>query len=132
SPLAETAAGSAAFLAIRGLTPADAPGSPDRAYRIERGALSPSGILVVYLRFRIRSLKSALAASSSSALRNRSTIESASTLAATSIPLGPIGEPIAATFCQLCPGLSAAKQAVESPPVATCQLMSPTSVEPRS
>jgi hypothetical protein len=41
-----------------------------------------------------------------------------------------MGEPIAATFCQLCPGLPAAKQAVLIPLVGTNQLMSPTSVEP--
>ena len=43
-----------------------------------------------------------------------------------------MGEPAAATFCQLWPGLPAAKQAVDTPLVGTCQLISPTSVEPAS
>ena len=54
----------------------------------------------------------------------------ASTFAANRIPFSPIVEPIEATFCQLCPGLSAGKQVVRNPPVGTRQLMSPTSVEP--
>src|SRR5207302_6674507 len=56
-----------------------------------------------------------LASSSACGSWSRSTALRASTLAATSIPLWPMGEPTAATFCQLCPGLPEAKQTVDRP-----------------
>ena len=46
------------------------------------------------------------------------------------MPFSPMGEAMQATFCQLCPGILAAKQVVRMPPVGTNQLTSPTSVEP--
>ena len=46
--------------------------------------------------------------------------------------IATIGEPTAATFCQECPGLPAAKHTTFIPLVGTCQLTSPTSVEPPS
>src|SRR5262249_30214564 len=102
------------------------------SHRIDFGAFCPLGIRVVYSRPFIRSWKSALASLMAWGSWSRSMVVSASTLAATIMPLWPIGEPMAATFCQLWPGLPAAKQAVSRPPVGMCQLMSPTSVEPPS
>ena len=87
---------------------------------------------VVYFRPAIRLSKSAFASLTTAASWSRSASDRASALAATIIPLCPTGEPMAATFCQLWPGLPSAKQAVYSPLVGTIQLTSPTSVDPPS